>query len=139
MIFAVGQNAKRAVSRMDEYIKRKDALIAICKACYSTDDEDYTSCECYQNEKDTFCDYKNFLAKVPSADVISRTAFDKIKSAFSQIRWERDTAIRQLDHLPSAQPTQIGWICPVCGRGLSPFTTVCHCQNGKGWEITCKT
>lgn len=43
------------------------------------------------------------------------------------------------DKPPSAQPMQIGWICPVCGRGLSPLTMVCHCQNGKGWEITCKT
>lgn len=30
-----------------------------------------------------------------------------------------------------------GWICPVCGRGLSPFTAVCPCKNNKGWEITC--
>jgi transposase-like protein len=21
-----------------------------------------------------------------------------------------------------------GWICPVCGRGLSPYTNVCPCQ-----------
>ena len=35
-------------------------------------------------------------------------------------------------------PKMIGWICPVCGRGLSPFTAVCPCKNdGKGWEITC--
>lgn len=27
-----------------------------------------------------------------------------------------------------------GWICPVCGRGLSPFTSVCPCKNK--WEIT---
>lgn len=47
--------------------------------------------------------------------------------------------IDTLMRLPSAQPIQRGWICPVCGRGLSPFTTVCPCQNGKGWEITCKT
>lgn len=41
---------------------------------------------------------------------------------------------------PSAQPEQrelSGWVCPVCGRGLSPFTSVCPCNNGKGWEITC--
>jgi len=32
-----------------------------------------------------------------------------------------------------------GWICPVCGRGLSPFTYVCPCRNdGKGWEVTCQ-
>lgn len=36
-------------------------------------------------------------------------------------------------------PKMIGWICPVCGRGLSPFTNVCPCEGwieGK-WEITC--
>ena len=21
-----------------------------------------------------------------------------------------------------------GWICPVCGRGLSPFTSMCPCK-----------
>ena len=44
--------------------------------------------------------------------------------------------------LPSAQPEQQipqmrGWVCPVCGRGLSPYTSVCPCNNGKGWETTC--
>lgn len=42
-----------------------------------------------------------------------------------------------IENLPSAQPEQKGWICPVCGRGLSPYTTVCPCKNGEGWEITC--
>ena len=36
-------------------------------------------------------------------------------------------------------PPMQGWICPVCGRGLSPYTSVCPCENGKGWEITCRT
>lgn len=45
----------------------------------------------------------------------------------------------RLQALPSAQPTLKGWVCPLCGRGLSPFTMVCPCQNGKGWKITCKT
>ena len=33
----------------------------------------------------------------------------------------------------------MGWICPVCGRGLSPYTTVCPCQGylTRGIEITC--
>ena len=34
-------------------------------------------------------------------------------------------------------PAQYGWICPRCGRALSPHTNVCPCINGKGWEITC--
>ena len=33
-------------------------------------------------------------------------------------------------------PKMVGWICPVCGRGLSPFTSVCPCKDWKGWDIT---
>ena len=50
--------------------------------------------------------------------------------------------IEHLKQMPSAQPEQQipqmrGRVCPVCGRGLSPYTSVCPCNNGKGWEITC--
>ena len=29
-----------------------------------------------------------------------------------------------------------GWICPKCGRTLSPYTAVCPC--GDKWEVTCE-
>ena len=29
-----------------------------------------------------------------------------------------------------------GWVCPVCGRGNSPYTTTCPCQPMK-LDITC--
>ena len=32
-------------------------------------------------------------------------------------------------------PKMYGWICPVCGRGMSPFTTSCPCTEK--WEVTC--
>lgn len=48
-------------------------------------------------------------------------------------------AEKKIEQLPSAPPSLQGWVCPVCGRGLSPFTTVCPCKNGKGWGITCQT
>lgn len=31
-----------------------------------------------------------------------------------------------------------GWICPVCGRGLSPYISVCPCKGfNPGWKVTC--
>ena len=35
-------------------------------------------------------------------------------------------------------PKMVGWVCHVCGRGLSPFTSVCPCKGWKGWDITCQ-
>ena len=32
----------------------------------------------------------------------------------------------------------VGWICPVCGKGLSPWTSECSCQGSK-LEITCNS
>ena len=72
-------------------------------------------------------------------DSISRqAAIDAIKAEPIN-GWVKDHLIGEIDALPSAQPVQYGWVCPVCGRGLSPLTMVCPCNNGKGWEITCKT
>ena len=34
------------------------------------------------------------------------------------------------------KPVQYGWICPVCGRGNSPFTTTCPCKP-LDYRITC--
>ena len=40
--------------------------------------------------------------------------------------------------MPQGFGEQKGWICPVCGRGLSPWTSFCPCQAG-GLEITYET
>ncbi len=35
-----------------------------------------------------------------------------------------------------------GWVCPLCGRALSPWTSVCHCRSADiltlPYRITCK-
>lgn len=48
------------------------------------------------------------------------------------------TATNDLVNRPENNPGGlIGWICPKCGRGLSPFTNYCPCSVK--WEITCGT
>ena len=51
----------------------------------------------------------------------------------------RERIANLVESMPTVEyiPAMSGWICPVCGRGLSPFTSVCPCKMGKGWEITC--
>lgn len=40
------------------------------------------------------------------------------------------------DKIDRKDPVLVGWVCPVCGRGLSPYTSVCPCRPFKV-EITC--
>ena len=47
------------------------------------------------------------------------------------------------DQLKNVKFGNYGWICPVCGCGCSPYTTVCpHCsgtrQFNEPWKITCE-
>jgi len=30
-----------------------------------------------------------------------------------------------------------GWICPVCGRGNSPYATTCPCMGFPEYKVTC--
>ena len=29
-----------------------------------------------------------------------------------------------------------GWICPICGRGLSPYIMICPCHDENSWSKT---
>ncbi len=31
----------------------------------------------------------------------------------------------------------MGWICPVCGRGNSPYTSFCPCMGWPEYKVTC--
>ena len=52
---------------------------------------------------------------------------------------DKDVVYALVKEIPTAEYRggRFGWVCPICGRGLSPYTNVCPCQNGKGWEVTC--
>ena len=37
------------------------------------------------------------------------------------------------------KPFLTGWICPVCGRGMSPYESYCNCNGNKftpSWPVT---
>lgn len=132
---------------------RKEAaerIKAILKEC--TADEDAV-CYVTSYDADALDMAIKALKQEPCEDCISRQAaieclehLSACDEPFVEIGTDDETFIRkyeaitEISDLPSAQPEtpmQIGWICPVCGRGLSPLTSVCPCNNGKGWEITC--
>ena len=51
---------------------------------------------------------------------------------------ENISHIANLEPVPNSQNKDdkwLGWICPVCGRGISPFITICPCHDN---EITIK-
>lgn len=89
---------------------------------------------CNDNRFELIEKYKKKLIEATNIETApdEMAVLDNILFRFWQMGW-----LDKLE-LPSVQPMQRGWICPVCGRGLSPLTMVCPCNNGKGWEITCK-
>jgi hypothetical protein len=52
-----------------------------------------------------------------------------------------DTICQECKNGNAFQPTGvgglIGWICPVCGAGLSPYTARCSCQGYQPMKVTC--
>ena len=48
---------------------------------------------------------------------------------------------QQMDECETCKPKgMLGWICPVCGRGNSPFSSSCPCvifQQFPNWPVTC--
>ena len=68
--------------------------------------------------------------------------FEKQKRGEYKMNNEQNIGTTQTANIGSTTinpPKMVGWICPVCGRGLSPYTTICPCKgwiDGK-WEVTC--
>ena len=59
--------------------------------------------------------------KGANAGAKKRSSYDEIK------------LIPNDDMVPDVK--MMGWVCPVCGSGLSPYVSICPCQTK--WEVTC--
>lgn len=43
------------------------------------------------------------------------------------IWWSDSSSTQQTQFNETQNPKPIGWICPICGRGVSPFESSCPC------------
>lgn len=67
--------------------------------------------------------------------------FEKVRGKYKMYDEQNigTTQTSETESVTVNPPKMIGWICPVCGRGLSPYATTCPCKGwveGK-WEVTC--
>ena len=65
---------------------------------------------------------------------------EKLKEAMvnSPLILETDKATgRNAESGNNNPPRLVGWICPVCGRGLSPYISTCPCKGWNYWKVTC--
>lgn len=107
----------------------------------------------FNNEPTVYTDYFQFGSQWDDCgdDVI---AWMRLPDAWrdDQMSYKYDKNTQTLSHIDDEGQTtatikeiskrnflggMIGWVCPVCGRGLSPFTSVCPCKNDYKIDITC--
>lgn len=67
--------------------------------------------------------------------------FEKVRGKYKMYDEQNigTTQSSETESVTTNLPKMIGWICPICGRGLSPYTTACPCKGwleGK-WKVTC--
>lgn len=60
------------------------------------------------------------------------------------ITWKECTCGKKNEQVDACERCKVpagmvGWICPVCGRGNSPFSSSCPCKPFPQYNITCQT
>lgn len=120
-------------------------LHAVCKEC---------DCEIYVpavNDVNVYRREKAYAEKVPEPVQIPIVAGELAQRIEEQLKMKRTQEIEEgikvledmFEDCEACKPEKAppfgltGWICPKCGRGLSPYTDSCPCAAN--WEITCGT
>lgn len=78
--------------------------------------------------------------KEASQSEASKTLDSSFKNTKTSLPKKRGKINKQIDKSKICQPATphfIGWICPACGRGNSPFSSMCPCQGFTDYQVTC--
>ena len=105
---------------MSDYIKREDAIKRILQQC----DNDCLYCMFnWQNDNGDYCAVKDCFADIPSADVVERKAFDKLREYRVDEYLKNEVAKRKRGEW--IDNGTIGWIdkervmtCSICGQTI---------------------
>jgi hypothetical protein len=50
----------------------------------------------------------------------------------------KETFTQDKEEYSAPAAVRAGWVCPVCGRGVSPYLETCPCQPPPKYEVTCR-
>lgn len=82
--------------------------------------------------KEHWCDTETGKHMIPASEYSTWGKF--MREPTEEERESVDEYIQKIQTSNSLK----GWVCPVCGRGLSPYTSVCPCKGfNPGWKVTC--
>ena len=75
------------------------------------------------NQADTSTNTGKYTTYVNPTTTADPPSFEQSKTPIDRI--DEKTTLLGGQHTTAGS---YGWICPVCGRGLSPFTSMCPCK-----------
>lgn len=132
------ESGKKVIEHLEQ-MPAAEPQITRCKDCKHYDELDKTCGWCKFHSRTAYAHrFCSEAKKKEAAEPQSKPT--KEGRCMIMDGYQTEKYIESLISNKETYPTKMtGWTCPVCGRGLSPFTSVCPCKGWKGLEITCQT